>query len=274
MESKACSTCKIEKPLSEYNRNKKHKDGRSYICKSCFADYQREYHKKNYDKLKQKRDKYRSNPEVKKRHNETCAKYQKNRRRNDPLFRVRMNIRNRTREAFAVSFWTKTSRTRDILGCSYDKAIAYAEELQSISKLDGYFAKVYIYEQMDEHSLAREYMKKGIKLRQDFSCLNSKHHSEHCKINSNDLRYYLALAYLSEKMELNTAAFLFEKYISDFSSADTVPLELAYFQLANLCLIQDNTEGALTHLNHALELNSDFDLAKNAKKHILMTMPD
>lgn len=160
------------------------------------------------------------------------------------------------------------------LGGSYDKAIAYAEELQSISRLDGYFAKVYIYEQMDEHSLAREYMKKGIKLRQDFSCLNSKHHSEHCKINSNDLRYYLALAYLSEKIELNTAAFLFEKYISDFSSADTVPLELAYFQLANLCLIQDNTQGALTHLNHALELNSDFDLAKNAKKRILITLPD
>jgi hypothetical protein len=44
--------------------------------------------------------------------------------------------------------------------------------------------------------------------------------------------------------------------------------------LANLCLIQDNTQGALTHLNHALELNSDFDLAKNAKKRILITLPD
>ena len=127
MESKTCSTCKIDKPLTEYYRSKKEKDGRKYICKSCFADYQREYHKKNYNKLKQKRDEYRSNPEVRKRHTETCSKYHKKRRHNDPLFRARINIRNRTREAFAVSFWTKTSRTRDILGCSYDKAFKHIE---------------------------------------------------------------------------------------------------------------------------------------------------
>jgi len=128
MDSKACTTCKIEKPLSEYSRNKKHKDGHNYICKSCFADYQREYHKKNYDILKKKRDKYRSDPEVKKRNTETCRKYQKQRRYSDPLFRARVNIRNRTKEAFAVSFWTKTSRTRDILGCDYKTAFKHIEE--------------------------------------------------------------------------------------------------------------------------------------------------
>jgi len=44
---KVCNTCKIEKELTEFHRNKKHKDGLHYHCKSCQAEYKRKWNKDN-----------------------------------------------------------------------------------------------------------------------------------------------------------------------------------------------------------------------------------
>ena len=39
MESKVCSICGIEKPLSEFALNKTRKDGHASDCKSCRKKY-------------------------------------------------------------------------------------------------------------------------------------------------------------------------------------------------------------------------------------------
>lgn len=40
--TKVCSCCKIEKPLSEFGKNVRDKDGYDYYCKDCKSKIQRE----------------------------------------------------------------------------------------------------------------------------------------------------------------------------------------------------------------------------------------
>ena len=79
---------------------------------------------------------------------------------------------------------------------------------------------------------------------------------------------------MTNELDVDAAAFLLRKFIADFNSSDRVPLELAHFQLSKLLLKQNNREDALEHLNYALKLNPNFDVAKNEKKRILMHSPN
>ena len=95
----------------------------------CFADYQREYHKKNYDKLKAKRQEYLSAPGRKKEVYSKMVKYQAKRRKSDPLFRAKANLRTRINDAYKGSFWTKNSRNQKVMGCDYKTAFSHLESL-------------------------------------------------------------------------------------------------------------------------------------------------
>jgi hypothetical protein len=46
---KICSTCKEEKELSEFNRNKSKKDGYSYSCKVCKKKHQKRWYERHKD---------------------------------------------------------------------------------------------------------------------------------------------------------------------------------------------------------------------------------
>lgn len=63
--AKICSRCKKDKPLSEFYKNKTHKDGYNTVCKRCYTEVEREHWKlektkktrkvwklKNKDKMK------------------------------------------------------------------------------------------------------------------------------------------------------------------------------------------------------------------------------
>ena len=50
---KKCGKCKVEKPLTEFNKNKNRKDGHGYRCKSCNAKYRAE-NKENFAKYNAK----------------------------------------------------------------------------------------------------------------------------------------------------------------------------------------------------------------------------
>ena len=160
------------------------------------------------------------------------------------------------------------------LGGSYNKALEIANELEAISKLNGYFAKAYIYTQKNDKDQAKKFTKKAVKIRHLASCLGHQHQTKECTTHNNALHYDLAQACMTNDLDVDAAAFLFKKFIADFNSADRVPLELAHFQLSKLFLKQHKTEDALVHLNHALKLNPNFDLAKNEKKRILMSSPN
>lgn len=56
---KRCSKCKIEKPFSQFNKNKSKKDGFSTECKSCIKSYNEKYYDTNKDILLNNMQNYR-----------------------------------------------------------------------------------------------------------------------------------------------------------------------------------------------------------------------
>lgn len=64
---KTCSFCQIEKPLIDYHKNKKSKDGHLTVCKLCRKEGCKEYYQNNkakqYETQKQCRQKKRDHYE-------------------------------------------------------------------------------------------------------------------------------------------------------------------------------------------------------------------
>ena len=98
---KKCSKCKEEKPLEEFNKCKSTKDGRQSICKEC----RKQYRENNKEKIREWNKQYSENNKEKKR--EYNKQYRENNRerlnaadlrrrnqryKNDPEFRLRINI--------------------------------------------------------------------------------------------------------------------------------------------------------------------------------------
>lgn len=50
-ETKECGSCKIIKPIYDFSINKRKRDGRSYFCKECKNEYQRNYIAKQKNKI-------------------------------------------------------------------------------------------------------------------------------------------------------------------------------------------------------------------------------
>lgn len=52
---KKCTKCKIDKPLEEFNREKRNRDGLMSWCRECWKEYKKQYNLDNKDKIKQYR---------------------------------------------------------------------------------------------------------------------------------------------------------------------------------------------------------------------------
>lgn len=63
IETKICSVCKIEKPVSEFYKRKDRKGNESYRndCKECHSNRHKEYYEENKDSVKKKNKEYASN---------------------------------------------------------------------------------------------------------------------------------------------------------------------------------------------------------------------
>ena len=157
---KVCSKCKIEKEFIEFCKNKTRSDGYHSVCKVCKKkydfdnkeikrsqdklyrihnkekiklkwikwlennkdkrrEYDKQYNKKyrleNLDKIKKQNKKY--SLENKKAINI----YFKNKKNTDPLFKLKCNIRNLIGISIKRTGYSKTSKTYEILGCSYEE---------------------------------------------------------------------------------------------------------------------------------------------------------
>jgi len=85
METKKCSKCNIKKSISQFYKNKSHKDGLYRQCKQCVKKYRIKYHQKPEIKEKtikyqaeyfqRKRKAYRKNPEEMKKRNDYAKEY-------------------------------------------------------------------------------------------------------------------------------------------------------------------------------------------------------
>lgn len=138
---KDCTICNISKDFSMFNKNKHEKDGLERRCKSCRKEYYslnkehtlnrvKKYYKENKEKyfteksIKKRKEctkNWRSNN--KEQMNNYAKLYHFNERRNNPLFKIKHNIRNRINKFIK----NKSKTSLDIIGCSFEELKIYLE---------------------------------------------------------------------------------------------------------------------------------------------------
>lgn len=153
---KKCTKCEKEQPLSQYHNDKTKKDGKVGTCKSCKAEYRREYYKGNSDKLKaysysyyhENKDEVRD--KAKKRYIENIEDYRKRRKaqywaahednirksseyhlqrlKDDSFYRFVARCRKRVWAAFNEGGYSKKTKTFELIGCTQDEVRRYVED--------------------------------------------------------------------------------------------------------------------------------------------------
>lgn len=155
-----------------------------------------------------------------------------------------------------------------ILGGSTDKALQYANELEHLSKVDGYLSKGYIYEYNDQPDLAETYYKKAIIEGGSLTCFDkltklyeTKNQPEKAiqnieeaqKIHQrNALHYQIGKVAAEYNIELQKGEACLQTYLKNYSSRDGVPKAWAHYRLAQIYLHKNNKDQALKHIDLAL----------------------
>lgn len=160
------------------------------------------------------------------------------------------------------------------LGGSYNKALVYASELEQLSKLDGVFAKAYIYKSSNQEELAKRYYKIGLENLEELAYSQSNlSNTTHLKSNYNLLHFLVASACRVHNTQLSIGQRCVQAYIDSFSSKDHEPLEKAYLLQAQLFKLQGRNSDALSSIEEALLIKPDFKPALKEQQLILLLKP-
>jgi hypothetical protein len=144
---KTCTKCSLEKPLNNFVKNKRQKDGYHYICKPChklykeqnkdriqnrhkewlnnnkeyISSYNKQYNINNFEKKKQSIDKWwKNNPNYQK-------EWKSKKYNSDIEYRIKDNLRSRFYNAITNQF--KIQSIIDLLDCSVNELKHYLESL-------------------------------------------------------------------------------------------------------------------------------------------------
>lgn len=170
-----------------------------------------------------------------------------------------------------VELYTQLPR---FLGGSYNKALVYATELEQLSKSHGYFAKAYIYENSKREAFSKTYYQKGLESLKELGCFQSnRSKTAHLKAHNNSLHFLVATACRVDNTQLSVGQRYVQFYIDQFSSKDREPLEVAYLLQAQLFKLLKKIPEALTSIDKALSIKSDFKPALQEKQLILLLKP-
>lgn len=172
-----------------------------------------------------------------------------------------------------------------ILGGSKNRSLKYAEELQNISQVDGFLAKGYIYEYDDEPELAEAYYKNAIKVGGSLTCFQKltdlyENNNQPQKAISNiekaqqahyrnALHYQIGKVCADYNIQLEKGEQCLNIYIENHSAKDGVPIEWAYYRMAQIQKHKKNKTAALKWIDKALEVRSKFEQATKEKAKIL-----
>lgn len=142
--NKTCNKCYLDKDISEFYKSPTCKLGVRSNCKKCtnykyvkkgrkcnpdfdMKEYQKEYHSKNQETIKEsKRKHYIKNKE---HYNNYAKEYNSRRRKEDSIFKITGNIRNLIKNSFLRKFTKKSKKTIEILGCEFDFFNKYITDL-------------------------------------------------------------------------------------------------------------------------------------------------
>lgn len=118
---KTCNNCKIEKPLIEFHKQPKNKDGFKNKCKICLNNNEKIRYKNNRIKILEKQKIYF------KENKDKINLYVKNKILINPLFKLKRNINCLISSSIKNNNYIKISRTNKILGCSNEYFKIYIE---------------------------------------------------------------------------------------------------------------------------------------------------
>lgn len=172
-----------------------------------------------------------------------------------------------------------------IIGGSKGTSLKYANELEVISKVDGYLAKGYIYEYDDEPALAEKYYKLAISEGGSITCFEKltnfyeKNNEPEKALKTieaaqekhqrNALHYQIGKVAAEYNIQLNKGAKCLYTYIENYSPKDGVPKGWAYYRLAQIFKHKSNKENALKHIDLAISELPKIEVFKTEKEHIL-----
>jgi tetratricopeptide (TPR) repeat protein len=144
----------------------------------------------------------------------------------------------------------------------------YAQELENLSKVDGYLAKGYIYEYDNEPEKAEKYYKKAIIEGGSLTCFNKLAKlyekekapekaieiiQEAQKIHKrNALHYQIGKVAAEYNIELQKGKRCLKTYLKNYSEVDGVPKAWANYRLAQIYTYQNNKAEALKCIDLAL----------------------
>ncbi len=138
VDQKICNTFKVERPLPEFNKDKKNKDGRECKCRVCKSQYNKNRYN-NEDFKKQRRQYLEDNKEhiakINNPYRKRWAKanrphiniYRQYKRDNDPQHKLSENIRSRIHAAVKNNDSKKADKSMNLLGCTIKEYREYLE---------------------------------------------------------------------------------------------------------------------------------------------------
>ena len=172
-----------------------------------------------------------------------------------------------------------------IIGGSKSKSLKYANELQNISKVDGYLAKGYIYEYDDEPELAEKYYKMAIKVGGSLTCFQkltnlyenvdapekaiANIEAAQKKHERNALHYQIGKISAEYNIQLQKGERCLKTYLKNYSLKDGVPMAWAHYRLAQIHMHQNNKAEALKYIDLALTELPEIKPFKEEKVKIL-----
>lgn len=172
-----------------------------------------------------------------------------------------------------------------VFGGSKNKSLQYAQELENLSKVDGYLAKGYIYEYDNEPELAEKFYKLAIHEGGSLTCFDkltnlyeSKKEPKKAiqnieeaqkKHQRNALHYQIGKVGAEYNVELQKGEQCLQVYLKNYSPEDGVPKAWAHYRLAQINTYKNNKTEALKHINIALEELPKIKTFKEQKKKIL-----
>jgi hypothetical protein len=124
---KICKKCNIEKPLENFYKEKKIKDGYRNSCKQCDIVRISRYNSLNKERHRDVQKKWRSNNRYK--DNKRCYDSYRKRLKNNISFRVSTNIAQIVRKRLKKIGSHKQKNTASIIGCSTDFLKSHLESL-------------------------------------------------------------------------------------------------------------------------------------------------
>ena len=172
-----------------------------------------------------------------------------------------------------------------IVGGSQSRSMKYANELEALSKVDGYLAKGYIYEYDDEPVLAEKYYKMAIKEGGSFTCYDklttlyeNEKQPEKAISNMeasgktherNAMHYQIGKVCAEYNLQLEKGENCLLTYIENYSAKDGVPKAWAYYRLAQIKKYQSKKSKALEYIDLAIAELPEIKPFKEERSEIM-----